>query len=156
MKKYFRSVRSAVLAICAISALSASGCANAPLGPTVQVMPAPGKPFELFQQDQQACRAYAFNAIGGQAAVDQVNQQSLLNGAVATGAGALIGAMAGSAGGHTGAGAQIGAAGGATVGTGLAADNSARGNAQLQQMYDAAYTQCMYAKGDQVANTQQQ
>jgi len=34
------------------------GCVQQPPGPTVAVMPAPYKPFEVFQQDQAICMAY--------------------------------------------------------------------------------------------------
>ena len=34
-----------------------SGCAQTPLGPTVQVMPGPGKSFDAFQFDQAGCKA---------------------------------------------------------------------------------------------------
>ena len=35
-----------------------AGCADLPNEPTVAVMPPPYKPFEVFQADEQACKAY--------------------------------------------------------------------------------------------------
>ena len=141
--------------IIAISSFSLAGCATAPLGPTVKVMPAPGKPFEVFQQEQNACKSYAFEAIGGQAAVDKANNDAVTTGAVGTLIGTGIGALAGSAGGHVGAGAGIGAAGGLAVGGAAGADQSMRSTAILQKMYNDSYQQCMYAKGNQVPDMEQ-
>ena len=36
-----------------------SACASEPLGPTIPVMPAPGKPFDVFQEDQALCKQNA-------------------------------------------------------------------------------------------------
>ena len=44
-----------------------SGCAQTPLGPTVQVMPGPGKSFEAFTFDQAGCKQYAESSVAGQA-----------------------------------------------------------------------------------------
>ena len=38
-----------------------SACASEPMGPTVAVMPAPGKPFDVFQGDQALCKHFATN-----------------------------------------------------------------------------------------------
>lgn len=142
------------LTVTAVSSLVA-GCATAPMGPTVQVMPAPGKPFDLFQQEQRACQDYAYNAMGGQAAVDKANTSALANGVIATGVGAVAGGLVGAAGKHAGGGAQIGAAGGMVVGSAMAANGAARSTLTMQQLYDNAYTQCMYAKGNQVPGVEQ-
>ena len=42
-----------------------SGCATMPTGPTVTVMPGPGKPFEVFMADDGVCRQWAQQSIGG-------------------------------------------------------------------------------------------
>jgi uncharacterized protein YcfJ len=114
------------------------GTAAAEMSPSVAVMPGKGKPFKVFQQDQAACKQYANNetAAAQRQAAQQGNQ-------VATGAvvGGIIGGILG--GGH---GAAAGAAGGASD----AADAQAQAQADLQQRYDDAYSQCMYAKGNQV------
>jgi outer membrane lipoprotein SlyB len=124
-------------------ALLLGGCVQQPAGPMVAVMPAPYKPFEVFQQDQAICMAYGQQMTNGQA--EAANQQSVGTAAVGTVLGAGLGAAIG---GGTGAaiGAASGALGGTVVATGPA--NSAQGN--LQQRYDIAYSQCMYAKGNQV------
>ena len=43
----------------AVGALVLGGCATAPLGPTIAVMPAPGMPFEQFQAIDASCRQFA-------------------------------------------------------------------------------------------------
>src|ERR1700749_1479441 len=61
MKKY-QSVAGVVVASMLLGA-----CAHEPMGPRVSVMPAKGKPFEAFQQDQSVCEAYANQQVGGEA-----------------------------------------------------------------------------------------
>jgi hypothetical protein len=41
-----------------------TGCAGVPLGPSVAVMPAPGKPFDLFVSEESLCRHYAEQQVG--------------------------------------------------------------------------------------------
>jgi peptidoglycan hydrolase-like protein with peptidoglycan-binding domain len=120
-----------------------SGCATQPIGPTVQVMPKPGKSFDVFAQEENTCKAYAQGQIAG--AVDQTNRTAA--GTMALGA--LLGAGVGAAA-AGGQGAAAGAAGGAAIGSVPAADNAAAAQATIQQRYDAAYSQCMYAKGNLV------
>ena len=48
-----------------LAALVLGGCATFPTGPSVMVMPAPGKPFEQFQADDAVCRQWAAQQIGG-------------------------------------------------------------------------------------------
>jgi outer membrane lipoprotein SlyB len=124
-------------------ALLLGGCVQQPPGPTVAVMPAPYKPFEVFQQDQAICMAYGKQMTNGQA--QAANTQAVGTAVVGTALGAGLGAAVGG-----GTGAAIGAASGALGGTAIAAGpaNSAQGS--LQQRYDLAYSQCMYAKGNQV------
>jgi hypothetical protein len=124
-------------------AVLVGGCVQQPTGPTVGVMPAPNKPFEVFQQDQSLCTQYASQTVAGGA--QQANDQAVGIAALSTLLGAGLGAAIGG-----GQGAAIGAASGALGGTALAAGPS--GNAQygLQQRYDMAYSQCMYSRGNQV------
>ena len=62
---------------------------------------------------------------------------------------ALLGGVLGAAvGNHQGAG--IGAASGAIVGTGVAGPSTAYSQGMIQYQYNNAYTQCMYARGNQV------
>ena len=125
-----------------------AGCAATPMGPTARVMPGHGKSFDAFQYDLAGCKAFASDQVRGQA--DTANQRSVGTTAITTLLGAGLGAAVGSAFGNAGAGAAIGA------GTGLgggALYGANRGNSEqmgIQQQYDNAFTQCMYAKGHQV------
>jgi hypothetical protein len=107
------------------------------------VFPAPNKPFEVFQQDEAVCRQYASEQIAGGA--EAANERAVAAGALTTGAGAAIGAAAGG-----GRGAGIGAATGVAVGTAIGANLSYRDQLVPQRRYDISYSQCMYAKGNQV------
>ena len=130
-----------------IAALSAAlllqGCAATPMGPTVQVMPAPNKPFQLFQEDQALCKQFATNEVSGQA--QAANEKAIGAAVLGTVLGAGLGAAVGN-----GRGAAIGAAGGSVIGTGLGADTSQNAQMGIQEQYNNAYSQCMYSKGNQV------
>lgn len=121
-------------------------CASVPSGPSVLVLPGEGKSFDQFRFDEQDCRQYANAQIGGKTPGDVQAESGVGSAAV----GALVGGLAGAAlGGNSrsaAAGAGIGLAGGAIAGTGTGSA-SAR---SLQQRYDYAYQQCMYAKGHKV------
>lgn len=131
------------LAYAVLSALALAGCATAPVGPNVVVMPAPNKPLEVFEQDDAYCRDYANRAISGQA---QRAENAAVGKAVA---GTVIGAAAGAAlGGRDGA--AVGAGGGLVVGSAVGADSGGLSSRQLQRRYDIAYLQCMYSKGNQI------
>jgi uncharacterized protein YcfJ len=120
-----------------------SACASQPIGPTVPVMPAPGKPFDVFAQDEASCKAYAQDQIGG--SVDKANNTAIGTAVIGTVLGAGLGAAVGG-----GSGAGIGAASGAVLGTGVGAGTSSNTQMTIQQRYDIAYSQCMYSKGNQV------
>jgi uncharacterized protein YcfJ len=130
----------------ALGALLLAACATpAPTGPAILVLPGTGKTFDQFRVDDQDCRGFSYNQIGGKAA-EQASQDSATKGAVVgaaigTAAGALIGGGEGAA-----VGAGIGLAGGSMVG----ADASRATAGSAQQRYDHAFTQCMYAKGHKV------
>ena len=134
--------------------IAVTGCATPPPGPTVGVMPAPNKPFNEFANDQATCKQWADSQVAGQAQV--ANNQALGSAALGTLLGAGLGAAIGAASGRPGIGAGIGAASGATVGTAVGARGSAYANMPIQQRYDVAYSQCMYAKGNQVPMQYQQ
>ncbi|HUW76141.1 MAG TPA: hypothetical protein VMV70_05630 [Gallionella sp.] len=128
-----------------------AGCATQrPIGPTVSVMPAPGKPFDVFTVEDQQCRQYASQAVGLSA--DQTSYGSFAGSAAA---GTAIGAVAGQLiGGNQGAG--VGAGMGFLAGSSEGA-NQAQGSTQdAQWRYNNAYKQCMYAKGNQVPGYQYQ
>jgi hypothetical protein len=132
------------LSFIALSALMLlEGCATAPMGPTVQVLPAPNKPFEIFLQEQASCKQHAQAQVAGQA--DAANQGALGSAVLGTVLGAGLGAAIG---GHQGAG--VGAATGAIVGTSAGANRSAYGSNSIQYQYNNAFVQCMYSYGNQV------
>jgi hypothetical protein len=119
------------------------GCVTPPMGPTIAVMPAPNKPFDVFQQDQAVCKQFADQQTAGGA--QQANNQQVLTGVVGTVLGAGLGAAVGG-----GRGAAIGAGAGAIGGTAVGAGPAQYAQMSLQQRYDMAYSQCMYARGNQV------
>src|SRR5262245_41350661 len=85
-----------------------TGCAEVPLGPSVAVMPAPGKPFDLFVSEESICRHYAEQQVG--ISPQQATQNSTATGAVAgTALGAAAGGAIGAAFGAPGPGAAVGA-----------------------------------------------
>jgi hypothetical protein len=118
------------------------------MGPTVQAMPGRGKTFDAFQADNFSCKGFAANEVKGQA--DAANQRAAGAAVLGTVLGAGLGAAVGGASGDAGAGAAIGAASGATAGTAYGAGNGMNDQALIQQQYDNAFSQCMYAKGEQV------
>lgn len=120
-----------------------AGCVAPPMGPTIPVMPAPNKPFDVFRQDQAMCMDYASQGVSGGA--QAANNQQVLTGVAGTVLGAGLGAAVGG-----GRGAGIGAATGATAGTIAGFGPAQMAQMSLQQRYDLYYAQCMYAHGDQV------
>jgi len=129
------------------ASLLLGGCAATPMGPTVPVMPAANKPFEVFQQDQLVCKQFAEQQVGGQA--ESANTKAIGGAALGTLLGAGLGAAVGG-----GSGAAIGAGSGAVLGTGFGAASSSGTQLTIQQQYDNAYSQCMYSKGNQVPGFQ--
>jgi hypothetical protein len=111
-----------------------TACVTVPEGPSVMVLPGSGKSFDQFQLDDYSCKQFA-----------KASESGVKSAAVGAAVGAAAGALMG---GHQGAGSGAGAglAVGALAGTGAA--QSSAGN--LQQRYDTAYVQCMYAKGNRV------
>lgn len=132
-----------------LALLLLSGCATLPTGPSVLVLPAPGKPFEQFQVEDAACRQWAEQRIGI-SAQDTANQNTATGAVVGTAIGAGAGALLGAASGHPGAGAAVGAGSGLLVGTAAGASSGEGYGWEAQQRYDYAYVQCMYAKGNQI------
>src|SRR5919108_3512287 len=126
-----------------------SACAVVPTGPNVMVLPGVGKPFDQFQVDDMVCRQYAQQQLG--IAPGQASTQSAVNSAaLGTALGAAAGAALGAAAGDAGTGAAVRAGGGLLPGRGTRAQAGSASSATLQWRYDLAYTQCMYAKGNQV------
>ncbi len=102
-------------------------CQSAPTGPSVTVLPGPGKPLEVFQAEDTACREWAHQQTGSRAGAGLGN----------------IGIGGGAGGGGRGGGGFFG--GGVSTGGG-----GEPSDYELQKRYDLAYEQCMYAKGNQV------
>jgi len=125
------------------STLLLSACATQPLAPTVQVFPAPNKPFEVFQGEQAQCEQYANQQVAGRA--DAANQRGLGEAVLTTALGAGLGAAVGG-----GRGAAVGAAAGGIVGADVGSNSSSHDDRSIQHQYNMVYSQCMYSKGDQV------
>ncbi len=129
--------------------LVVGGCATVPTGPSVTVLPAPGKPFDVFQSEDATCRQWAQQHLN--MSPEQTYESDVATGAVAgTAVGAGVGAALGSASGHAGQGALIGAVGGLLVGTAAGSNAGQVSGRAAQRRYDNAYVQCMYAYGNQV------
>jgi len=112
---------SAPLALAAL----VSGCASAPTGPSVMVLPGLGKSFEQFNADDAVCRQWGLQATGRPPE-----------------------AAATSAAGGTSTGDAGGAASG---GTGAPSTGGLTYSGQEGQWrYDMAYQQCMYSRGHQI------
>lgn len=136
-------MRRSILAVTFFVVLA--GCATVPDGPSVAVMPAPGKPFDLFVAEDKECRQFAQQSIGTSAsqAATESAEKSITAG---TALGAVAGVLGGGGQQGAGSGAAIGMLGGAAMGS-----NASRySRNESQRRYDIAYEQCMYAKGNQI------
>lgn len=133
------------LSLTALGVLGLGGCVTVPYGPSVMAMPGTGKTFDEFRQDDAECRQYAYQQMGGPAA-DQAATNSAVGSAVA---GTAIGALAGAAIGGS-RGAAVGAGTGLAVGGMVGMDAAGTSAGYSQRVYDQAYLQCMYAKGEKV------
>jgi uncharacterized protein YcfJ len=136
-----KHMKTTVIGVVAVMGVSA--CAQAPMGPTVAVMPGPNKPFEVFNEDQAICRQFAQQQTAG--AQEAQTNQTLIGAGVGTLLGAGLGAAIGG-----GRGAAIGAGAGALGGTAVGASQAQETGMSAQRRYDIAYSQCMYSRGNQV------
>jgi hypothetical protein len=128
-----------------LALISLAACTSLPTGPSMMALPGSGKNFDQFRYDDDTCRQFAYEQVGG----TTPNQASVTSGAASAAVGAGLGAAAGAALGG-GQGAAIGAGTGLLAG-GLAGTNTARASGYIgQQRYDMGYIQCMYAKGHRV------
>jgi len=132
-----------------MSGLLLGACATVPAGPSVTAMPGGGKSFDTFQGDDLVCRQWAAQQAGttperagGLATAERAGIGTLI--------GAGLGAAIGAIGHNPGLGAAVGAGGGLLAGTAFGAGAGQRAAAEVQRRYDAAYEQCMHAKGNQV------
>jgi hypothetical protein len=130
-----------------------AGCATMPTGPSVMSLPGSGKSFEQFQADDDVCRQWAGQRVG-LSPQDTANQNTVTGAVVGTVIGAGLGAALGAVSGHPGEGAAIGAGSGLLVGTASGANTGQAYGMDAQRRYDAAYQQCMYAKGNQIPGAQ--
>jgi hypothetical protein len=126
-------------------AVSLAGCTTLPSGPGVLVMPGTGKSFDEFRANEVECRQYASSQIGGGTPEDAAADNTVRSAAVGTVIGALAGAAIGG-----GRGAGIGAGTGMAVGAAAGMGTGEYTGRTLQQRYDFAYQQCMYARGNRV------
>ncbi len=126
-----------------VGALALAGCAVVPNGPSVRVMPPPGKPFEVFVSEDQYCQSYARQTLG--TSPQEAANASAVGSAVA---GTALGAAAGALIGGNSRGAGTGAGIGLLMGSAIGTDESARSGYSAQRRYDISYEQCMYAKGN--------
>jgi len=139
--------RSAGLLLLAVPLLGA--CATVPSGPSVMVLPGSGKPFEVFQADDDACRQWAFRQSGA-GPNDIVGGNTVSGAAIGTFLGGALGAAIGAAAGNPAMGAAVGAGSGLVLGSAGGANADYASSASMQRRYDIAYIQCMYAKGNQI------
>jgi hypothetical protein len=118
-----------------------------PTGPTIAVMPGPGKSLSQFQNDDYVCRNFAQN----QSYAPPVTGVGCPGGTAGatTVVGAAGGALLGAAGGNAGMGAAIGAGVGLLGGAAWGAHKNNQSQASMQQSYNIAYAQCMRTKGNQ-------
>jgi hypothetical protein len=127
--------------------LVTGGCATIPNGPSVMVLPPPGKPFDQFQVEDIMCRKWSRQQIG-LTPQEAINQNTAAGAAIGTAVGAGLGAAIGSASGNAGASAAFGAASGLLIGTAAGANSGQVYGWEAQRRYDIAYQQCMYANGN--------
>jgi hypothetical protein len=141
------STRRARRSLVALAATALGGCATAPAGPSVLVLPGSNLSFEAFQLDDDACRGFAAQRSGGQGAAADAGAVGAV---AATALGAAAGAAIGAGVGDAATGAAIGAGTGLIWGTAYGLDSALYTADRWQRAYDNAYLQCMYAKGHQV------
>jgi Glycine-zipper domain len=134
-------------------ALALTGCAVIPpSGPTVVALPPRGESLSKFQQEDYACRDYAFRSDNASQPSAAAANDGLRTGAIGTVGGAAAGALFGAAAGDAGIGAAIGAGAGLLLGSAVGANGAQATSASLQARYDAAYSQCMASKGNQITH----
>ncbi len=142
------SVRLLSFPVLAVALLG--GCATVPAGPGVMVLPGAQKSFDQFRVDEGDCRNYAQAVVGGPNAAQPANDAAAANAVAGAALGAAAGAIIGSVTGNAGSGAAIGAGTGLLFGSAAGSNTAGYSSYALQRNYDAAYVQCMYARGNQV------
>jgi hypothetical protein len=127
------------------SLLLLAGCVSMPSGPGVMVLPGTGKSFDQFRLDDMDCRQFASSQVGGGTPDSAAEDSGLKSAAVGTAVGAVAGAIVGGQ-----RGAATGAGAGLIIGGASGAGAAGSSQRTLQQRYDIAYQQCMYAKGHRI------
>jgi len=128
-----------------LALVALSGCVSMPNGPSIMALPGSNQSFDQFRNDDAFCQQYASSQIGGTTANEAAANTGITNAVVGTALGAAAGAALGG-----GRGAAIGAGTGLVAGS-LVGSSAASGSMyEVQQRFDSAYIQCMYAKGHQV------
>ena len=141
--------------IALLGALALGACAVAPpTGPSVMALPAQGKSFEQFQQDDAVCKQFASAQIGYGSPAQASTDSAISSAVVGTALGAAAGAAIGAAAGNPALGAVAGAGGGLLLGSAAGANAANLSAGAMQQRYDMGYLQCMSAKGESVPTTQ--
>lgn len=129
------------------AALFLAGCVVLPpSGPSMQALPGSRMTFDQFQRDDAACREFATAQSGGRGPTEAA-QESAAASAVA---GTLLGAATGAALGGGSDGAAVGAGFGLLTGALVGMGTAETSYQVVQRRFDAAYYQCMYARGHRV------
>jgi hypothetical protein len=123
--------------------LGLTGCAAVPHEPRIAAYPSPGKPPDLFADEDDQCRAMAVDAMNADAPVDAVVGSALV--------GTLIGAAVGNAvSGRHHDRTESGAITGLIMGTAAGLNRSAAIDQSAQRLFDRIYARCMMAKGNRL------
>ncbi|BAO91172.1 YMGG-like glycine zipper-containing protein [Caballeronia cordobensis] len=131
--------------LAALGAIGLSACTVMPTGPSVMALPGSTKTFDQFRADDNSCRQFALQQVGGVDANQAATNSAVGSAVVGTALGAAAGAAFGG-----GSGAAIGAGAGLLTGSAYGVGASQMSGYNVQQRYDYAYLQCMYAAGDKV------
>jgi len=126
-----------------------TGCVTVPTGPSVMVLPGYGRDFDQFSFDDAVCRQWASQQTGTTTAKAS-SDAAVSSAVIGTALGAATGAAVGAAYGEPATGAAVGAGVGLVGGSAAGAEHAAGSQWEVQQRYDSAYMQCMYAKGHQI------
>lgn len=143
-------MRKSTATACVLLVAGLAGCTTLPSGPGVMALPGSGATFAQFRADDLECQGYARQATGIASPQQAAEDSAVRSAVVGTAVGAAAGALMGAASGDAGAGAAIGAGSGLIVGSAAGSGAYGASGWQIQERYDAAYVQCMYAKGHQV------
>ena len=127
------------------AALVLAGCATAPTGPSVLVLPGTGKSFDEVNRDEVFCRDYVVRGVEGKTPGKVATDSTVASSAASTAVGALAGAAIGGR-----QGAAVGAGTGLLFGSAIGSDTGRSERSTTQTRYDNAYIQCMYGQGHRV------